>query len=111
MTAPGPSTRIRNPMPDANDEQAKIENAVLHRRLIMLEVQNIKFATCLEYATGVPWDEIDMRELDPGLSDAMAELVAQNIARGLGISLEEARQRVFEHGVTANRTQIETPVR
>lgn len=100
------STRIRNPMPDANDEQAKIENAMLYRRVIMLEVQNIKFCAALEFATGVPWDDIDLRDLS---ADELAEVVAQNMARGLNLSIEDSRQRVQEHGRIANRTQIETP--
>lgn len=104
------STRIRNPMPDANDEQAKIENALLYRRIIMLEVQNIKFCAALEFATGVPWDEVNLGDLDDGLNEKLGELVAQNMARGLNISIEDARQRVLEHGRIANHTQIETPM-
>ena len=96
-------------MPDASDEQAKIENAMLYRRIIMLEVQNLKFCAALEFATGVPWDEVDLRELDPGLAEGVAEYVAQSLSRGLNIPIEDARQRVTEHGVIANRTQIETP--
>lgn len=111
MTRPEPSTRIRNPMPDATDEQAKIENAILHRRIIMLETQALKFCAALEFATGVPWDEVDLRELDEGLNDRIAEYVAQSMSRGLGISIEDARQRVTEHGRIVNHSQIETPER
>lgn len=103
------STRIRNPMPDATDEQLKLENALLYRRIIMLEVQNIKFCAALEFATGVPWDEINLEELDAGLTERLAEVVAQNMARGLDLSIEDSRARVQEHGRIANRTQIETP--
>lgn len=107
MTQPRPSTGIRNPMPDQSDEGAKIENALLYRRLILLEVQAIKYCAALEYATGVPWDGVDLRNMS---NDALFEEVAQRLARGLDLSIEEARKRVQEHGVTANPGQIESPI-
>jgi len=110
MNRPVPnSTRLTNPMPDATNEGLHAENGVLYRRVILLEVQNIKYMTSLEMATGRPYDKIDLSKIAPELTTELAELVAQNIARGLNISIDTARSRVAQYYASANPTQIETP--
>lgn len=93
-------------MPDATDEGKTVENALLYKRVILLEVQAIKYCAALECATGVPWDQVNIIDLD---GREIMEMVAQNIARGLNISVDTARERVALHYATANPTQIETP--
>jgi hypothetical protein len=100
------STRVQNPMPDMKNEGLVLENSVLYRRVIALEVQNIKFAICLELATGTPWDNVDLSKID---NASFQEMIAQNMARGLNISIDTARDRVREHIALANPSQIETP--
>ena len=99
------STRIQNPMPDATNEGLLIENALAFRRLVLLEIQAIKYCAALECATGQPWDQINIVNLS---GEDLKELVAQNMARGLDISLDTARERVSENYATANPTQIES---
>lgn len=108
MNQPTPnSTRILNPMPDATNEGLHVENGLLYRQYILLLVQQIKYCAALELATGRPFDQIDLTKLD---TDGLQDMVAQNMARGLNISLDTARARVAQNYATANPTQIESPI-
>lgn len=100
------STRIQNPMPDATSEGLVVENALLYRRLVLLEVQAIKYCAALECATGTPWDQINIIGIS---GEELQEMVAQNMARGLDISIDKAREQVALNYALANPTQIETP--
>lgn len=103
---PVPHTRLRNPMPDQTDGGLKIENALLYRRMVLLEAQHIKLLASLELATGVPWDSTDLRSLD---ADGLKKVVAQNMAHGLGISYLEARKRIRANEISVRATQVEKP--
>lgn len=91
MNTPVASTRLRNPMPDQSDEGMKIENALLYRRLILLETSLIKAYAALELATGTPWDSSDLNSLD---QDGLEQVVAKNLAHGLGISIADAHKKI-----------------
>lgn len=101
------STRIQNPMPDATNEGLVVENAVAFRRLVLLEIQAIKYCAALECATGEPWDQVNLVDLS---GEDIKEMVAQNMARGLDISIDTARERVTLNYTIANPTQIESPI-
>lgn len=107
LQPPTNASRLRNPMPDATEEGLRVENAVLYRELILLHAQAIKFCAALELATGVPWDEVDISHLETVAG--MDDVIAQNMARGLNISIDTARERVAQNRALANRSQIETP--
>jgi hypothetical protein len=106
MTRPDFSTQLRNPMPDQTDQGAKIYTAMLERRLMYFIIRDIKLRSCLELATGVPYDSIDFESLT---YEDLQELVAQDMARGLNLSIQEARTRVQANKITANPSQEESP--
>jgi hypothetical protein len=93
-------------MPDLTDEGLKIENALLYRRMILLETQHIQFCAALEMATGVPWDNTDLHSLD---ADGLEEVVAQNMAHGLGIGYQDARKRIRINKELTDKTQAKRP--
>lgn len=108
MTTHGPvaSTRLRNAMPDQSDEGMKIENALLYRRLILLETSLIKAYAALELVTGTPWDSSDLESLD---EDKLERIVAQNLAHGLNIGIQEAYKRIRANKLTVNCSQAKRP--
>lgn len=106
MTRPDQSTQLRNPMPDADDEGAKIYNALLVRRCLYLGHENLRLRACLERATGVQWDSTNLADPTP---EELDELVVQDMARGLRMSVEAARALVGQNKAMANPTQVETP--
>lgn len=108
MTRPRESTELRNPMPDMTDAGLRIYCAVLERRLLLLTVRDIRLRSVCEIATGQPYDSFDPRDMT---YDDLMEYVAQDMARGLNISIEDARDRVARNSVTANPSQMETPYR
>lgn len=103
---PVTSTQLRVPMNDLTIEGVKVENALLHRRLILLTSMEVRLRAALELATGVPWDSENITDLS---GDQLEEMVANNMAQGLHISLEEARKRIKEHKQLANPNQVEIP--
>lgn len=100
------STALRVPMNDRTEEGLKVENALLHRRLILLTSMEVRLRAALELATGVPWDSDNITDLS---GDELEEVVARNVARGLRIPMPEARKRVRLHKQMANPSQIEVP--
>jgi hypothetical protein len=106
MTRPNPSTQMRNPIPDVDEEGTRIYVALLTRRCVFLAHENLRFRACLERATGVQWDDTNLG--DP-TSEELDELVAQDIARGLQMSIEDARKLVSQNKAMANPSQKETP--
>jgi hypothetical protein len=100
---PVASTQLKTPILDHNAEGLKVENALLHRRLLYLMQQDIKLRAALELATGEPWDSQNLTDLS---GDQLEEVVANNMAHGLQISMEEARKRVRDHKAMANPAQI-----
>lgn len=110
MTRPNPhplsSTQLKLPVTDDSIEGLKIENALLMRRNLYLLHADLKLRACLELATGVPWDSENLTDLS---GDKLEEHVANNMAHGLRIPIEEARRRVEKHKRLANPSQIETP--
>lgn len=101
------STNLRNPFPDETDAGRKVYIALLERRLVIYTLRDIKLRAALELATGVPYDSIDVSEMS---LDEIFEQVAKDMARGLNISIQEARKRVAEHKTLANPSQVEKPV-
>ena len=103
---PVSSTQLKVPMNDLTIEGVKLENALLHRRLILLTHMEIRLRVALELATGVPWDSENTTDLS---GDRLEELVANNMAHGLRITVEEAKKRIQEHKILANPNQVESP--
>lgn len=99
MTRPAPSTQLRNPTPDSTEAGKAIYVALLERRIIYYIVRDIKMRAALELATGVPYDSVNLNDLS---SEDIAEIIAQDMSRGLNISVEDARARVSENRITAN---------
>jgi hypothetical protein len=106
MTRPDASTALRAPIPDADDEGRKIYVALLERRALFLGHENLRLRACLERATGVAWDSTNLADPTP---EQLDELVAQDMARGLRLSIERARELVGQNKAMANPTQLETP--
>ena len=99
------STQLKVPVNDLTIEGVKVENALLHRRLLMLHTLELKLRAALELATGVPWDSENLTDLS---GDQLEELVARNMAHGLNLPMSEALKRIEEHKRLANPSQIET---
>lgn len=91
MTRPGPSTLMRVPAPEDTNEGKLLYIAALERRLIYYAIRDVKMRAALELATGVPYDEVDFSIMS---YDDIQEMVVQDIARGLNISVEDSRERV-----------------
>lgn len=106
MTTPRPSTQLRVPMNDLTEAGLKVENGLLFRRLVLLTTLEVRLRAALELATGVPWDSYDSTDLS---DDKLDQVVAENIARGLSIPMEEARRRVRDNKITANPAQSKSP--
>lgn len=98
MTLPD-STQLRNPMPDTTDEGRAIYIALLERRLLYYMLRDIKMRACLELATGVGYDTVDFESLS--YAD-IETLIAQDMSRGLKISLQEARERVQSNKIMSS---------
>jgi hypothetical protein len=98
-----PSTRLRVPVKDTL-EGLKVENAVVMRRLVMLTVSEMHVRSALELATGTPWDEVNLTDMT---GPELEEYVASELAHGLGITIEDARERVAENKRLANPSQVE----
>ncbi|HPE52965.1 MAG TPA: hypothetical protein PK852_02500 [Mesotoga prima] len=96
---PKPSTRLRNPVPDQTEAGRKVYIALLERRLMYYSLRDIKMRSALELATGVPYDSIDFSSLT---FEDIAQMIAEDMARGLNISLSEARSRVAQYQETSN---------
>lgn len=99
MTRPSPSTQLRAPTPEDTNEGRLVYTAMLERRLLFYALRDIKMRAALELATGVPYDSTDFSKLT---FDDLCELVAQDMSRGLGISLNEARERVQSNKIMSN---------
>ena len=98
------STQLRVPMNDRTEEGLKVENGLLHRRLILLTTMEVRLRAALELATGVPWDSENITDLS---GDELEEVVARSLARGHRIPMPEARKRVRLHKQMANPSQSE----
>jgi hypothetical protein len=103
------STQLRNPIPDQTDEGLRVYCAALERRLILMTLRDIKLRTVCELATGQPYDSYDPADLT---FDEIMEQVAQDMSRGLNLSIQEARSRVAHNRKLSTPTQAEsaTPV-
>jgi hypothetical protein len=106
MTRPVRSSQLTNPMPDATDEGLRIYCAALERRLILYTIRDVRLRSVCEIATGQPYDSFDPRDMS--YEDIM-EHVAQDMARGLNLSIQDARDRVRENSQSANPSQMEKP--
>lgn len=97
------STQLRNPALDIkSDEGQKIYIAMLERRLVMMTIRDVQLRSVCELATGRPYDSFDPASLS---YDDLKEQVAQDISRGLNLSIQEARSRVAEHAIMSNPAQ------
>jgi hypothetical protein len=99
VTRPAPTTQLRVPAPQDTNEGRLLYIAVLERKVIAYSLREIKMRAALELATGVPYDEVDFSKMS--YSD-LEEMIAQDIARGLNISIENARERVADNKVISN---------
>lgn len=99
MTRPDQSTQLRVPAPEGTNEGRLIYIAALERRILALTLVDMKMRAALEFATGVPYDTVDFSNLTFG---DIEEYISQDIARGLNITLEEARKRVAENKIISN---------
>lgn len=104
MTTVPESRQLRNPMPDQTDEGLRLYCAALERRLILMTLRDIKLRTVCELATGQPYDSYDPSDLT---FDEIMEQVAQDLSRGLNLSLKEARDRVAQNRQLSSPTQTE----
>lgn len=93
------SSEVRTPTPDDTSEGRIVYIALLERRLLYYMVRDIKMRAALELATGVPYDTTDFSEMT---FDEMQEMIAQDMARGLNLSIQEARLRVAENKSISN---------
>ena len=100
-----PSTQLRNPTPDQTDEGLRVYCAALERRLIKMTLRDIKLRTVCELATGQPYDSYDPSDLT---FDEIMEQVAQDLSRGLNLSIREARSRVSQNRQLSSPTQAES---
>ena len=102
MTRPrnNPSTELRNPALELmTDQRQKIYIAALERRLIILSIRDVQLRSALEAATGRAYDTFDPANMN--FKD-ICEVVAGDLARGLNITIKDARDRVQENVQTAN---------
>ena len=99
MTRPGPSTQLRVPTPEETNEGKLLYIAALERRVIFYALRDIKMRAALELATGVPYDEVDFSTMS---FDDLSEMVAQDVSRGLNISIEESRNRVRDNIISSS---------
>lgn len=112
MTAPRArlqqSTQLRNPSMDLqSDVKQKVYTAALERQVLILAKRDIQMRSVCEAATGMPYDTFDPRNMTV---EDIAEVVAQDMARGLNLSIQDARSLVRENIQTANPSQKETGV-
>jgi len=104
MTSPRPrvpqSTQLRNPALELRtDNNQKIYVAALERRLIMMSIRDVQLRSALEAATGRAYDTFD----PTGMTyEKICEVIADDLSRGLNLSIEEARSLVQENIQTAN---------
>jgi len=99
VTRPGPSTQLRVPTPEETNEGKLLYIAALERRVIFYALRDIKMRAALELATGVPYDEVDFSTMS---FDDLSEMVAQDVSRGLNISIEESRNRVRDNIISSS---------
>lgn len=99
MTRPNPSTQLRVPTPEDTNEGKLLYIAALERRVIFYSLRDVKMRAALEIATGVPYDEVDFSTLT---FDDLREMIAQDVSRGLNISIEEARNRVRDNIISSS---------
>jgi hypothetical protein len=112
MTAPrarqAQSTQLRNPSQElSSDVNQKIYIAALERRIVFLSIRDVQLRSALEAATGRAYDSFD----PTGMTyEDICEVVAQDLSRGLNLSIDEARSRVRENSIIANPSQMEKPI-
>lgn len=99
MTRPAPSTQLRVPAPQDTNEGKLLYIAALERRVIYYALRDIKMRAALELATGVPYDEVDFSTMS--YAD-LEEMIAQDMARGLNLSIEESRERVQSNKIMSS---------
>ena len=93
------STALRTPTPEDTDAGKLVYIAALERKVLFSSLTDMKMRVALELATGVPYDTVDFSELS---FDDIQEAIANDMSRGLGISLLEARRRVSLNKVSSN---------
>lgn len=99
MTQPD-QTRV--PTPEETNAGKQVYISFLERRVLYYTLRDLKMRSALELATGVPYDAVDFSNLTFG---DIQELISQDMARGLNISLDEARRRVAENKIMSNPEQ------
>jgi hypothetical protein len=90
---------LRVPAPQDTNEGKLLYIAALERKVISYSLRDIKMRAALEIATGVPYDEVDFSTMS---FDDLREMVVQDIARGLNISVEEATNRVRDNIISSS---------
>ena len=99
------STQLRNPTSDlSTDIRQKIYIAALEKQVIKFALRDVQFRSVCEAATGIPYDSFD----PAGMSiEDIQKVVADDMVRGLSVTLDEARSLVQENWKTANPSQKE----
>lgn len=98
------STQLRNPQIDT-PEAKDVYIALLERRNHFLNHNELKLRAALELATGISWDSEDIAGLE-GL--ALENKVAENMARGLNMTISQARDVVKRHRAMADPAQLKS---
>lgn len=94
------STQLRNPSLELQtDVNQKVYIAALERRLILMTMRDIQLRSALECATGRAYDSFNPANMT---FEDIKEIIAQDLARGLNLSIKDARDRVQENCITAN---------
>lgn len=99
------ATNLRNPLQDMQtDVDQKIYIACLERQVLRFATRDVQLRAALEAATGRPYDNFDPSALT---FEQICEVIAADLARGLNLSIDEARSLVARHNQTANPSQME----
>lgn len=104
---PPPSSQIKNPIVDNTMEGLKVYTALLERRNAFLNHNEVRLRAALELATGVSWDSDNIAGLE---GEQLEMKVAENMARGLNITVSQARERVRHHRAMASCEQLKSPL-
>lgn len=88
-------------------EQKDTYIALLERRNHFLNHNELKLRALLELATGISWDSEDIAGLE---GEALEVKVAENMARGLSMTISQARDVVKRHRDMANHAQLKSPL-
>lgn len=91
MTMPKESSQINSAFPDRTIDGLAKYCAALERKLVHLTLKDVRMRTVCEIATGAAYDSFDPSDMT---FEQLQEQVAHDMARGLKMSIQEARELV-----------------